>query len=122
MRTENEVVKLMNPPFYKGFVDEIYSRRINFQQAVLFEALNNFHPNIRLTIEVNPGSSLDTTIIFSNEGVVATQVNRKVNKKVVPWVSKIPKRYKQSTILGDLHRSQKISSNFDIEIKAITAK
>ena len=37
-------------------------------------------------------------------------------------MSKIPKRYKRNTISGDLHRSRKIASNFDIEIRAIKAK
>ena len=122
VRTENEVVKPLNPPFYKRFVDDIYSRRNKSQQDVLFEALNNFHPNIKLTIEVNPEKCLDTKILLNNEGVVTTQVYRKENKKAVPWVSKIPKRYKRNTISGDLHRSRKIASNFDIEIRAIKAK
>ena len=94
VRTENEVVKPLNPPFYKQFVDDIYSRRNKSQQDVLFKALNNFHPNIKLTIEVNPEKFLDTKILLNNEGVVTTQVHRKENKKAVPWVSKIPKRYK----------------------------
>ena len=59
---------------------------------------------------------------MNNEGVVTTQVYRKENKKAVPWVSKIPKRYKRNTISRDLHRSRKIASNFDTEIKAIKAK
>ena len=61
-------------------------------------------------------------ILLNKEGVVTTQVYRKENKKAVPWVSKIPKRYKRNTISGDLHRSRKIASNFDIEIRAIKAK
>ena len=59
---------------------------------------------------------------MNNEGVVTTQVYRKENEKVVPWDSKIPKRYKQNTISVDLHRSRKTASNFDIEIRAIKAK
>ena len=59
VRTENEVVKWMNPLFYKQFVENIYSRRNKFQRDVLFEDINNFHPNIKLTIEVNPGKFLD---------------------------------------------------------------
>ena len=51
VRTKNEVVKPMNPPFYKRFVDDIYSKRSKSQQDVLLEALNNFHPIIKLTIE-----------------------------------------------------------------------
>ena len=122
VRTENEVVKPMNPRFYKRFVDDIYSKRNKSQQDVLFEALNNFHPNIKLTIEVNPVKFLGTKIILDNEGVVKTQVYRKENKKTVPWVSKVPKRYKRNTISGDLHRSRKIASNFAIKIRASKAK
>ena len=74
VRTENAVVKPLNSPFYKRFVDDIYRRRNKSQQDVLFEALNNFHPNIKLTIEVNPEKFLDTKILLNNEGVVTTQV------------------------------------------------
>ena len=122
VRNENEVVKPLNPPFYKRFVDDIYSRRNKSQQDVLFEALNNFHPNIKLTIEINPEKFLDTKTLLKNEGVVTTQVYQKENMKAVPCVSKIPKRYKRNTISGDLHRYRKIASNFDIEIRAIKAK
>ena len=61
-------------------------------------------------------------ILLNNEGVVTTQVYRKENKKGAPWVSKIPKRCKRNMFSGDLHRSRKIASNFDIEIRAIKAK
>ena len=122
VRAENEVVKPMNPPFYKRIMDDISSRKNKFQQDALFEALNDFHPNIKLTIEANPEMFLDTKIILNNNGVVTTQVYRKENKKTVPWVSKILKRYKRNTISGDLHRSRKIASNFDIEIRAMKAK
>ena len=77
VRTENEVVKPMNPPFYKRFVDNIYNRRSNFRQNVLFEGLNDFYPNVKLTKEVNSGKFLGTKIILNNEGVVTTQVYRK---------------------------------------------
>ena len=39
VRTEKEVVKQMNPSFYKQFFDDIDSRRNKFQQDVLFETL-----------------------------------------------------------------------------------
>ena len=123
VRTENEVVKPMNPPFYKRFVDDIYSRRNKFQQDVLFEALNDFHPYRKLTIEVNPEKFLDIKIILNNDDVVTTQAYWKENKKLtVPWISKIPKRYKWNNISGDMHRSQKIASNFAIEIRSIKEK
>ena len=88
----------MNP----RFVDDMHRRRNNSQQDVLFEALNNFHPDIKLTIEVK---FLVTKIILNNDGVVTTQVCQKENKKIVPLVSEIPKRYKRNTIPGDFHRS-----------------
>ena len=59
---------------------------------------------------------------MNNEGVVTTHVYRKEYKKAVPWVSKIPKRYKENTISGDLHWSRQIASNFDIKIRTIKAK
>ena len=80
IRNENELVTPMNPPFYKQFVENIYSKRNKSQQDDLLEALNNFLPNIKLTIEVNPEKLLDTIIILNSEGVVSTQVYQKENK------------------------------------------
>ena len=97
VRTGNEVVKPMNPTFYKRFVDDIHSKRNNSQQDALFEALNNFHLNLKFTIEVNPVKLLDTKIILNNEGTgipKPPQIYRIENRKVVPWVSKVPKEYK----------------------------
>ena len=107
VRTENEVVEPMNPPFHERFVDDRYSRRNKFQQDVLFEALSNFHPNIKLTIEVNTRKFFEKKINLNNKGVVSTQVYRKENTKAVPWVSKIPKRYKGNIISGNLNRLEK---------------
>ena len=45
------------------------------------------------------------------------------NKKLpLPWTSKTQKRYKQNTINADLHRSKRISSNFEDEILLIKEK
>ena len=68
VRTENEVVKPINPAFYKRFAGDIYSRKNKFQQDVLFGALNNFYTSIKLTIVVNPGKFLDTTLFKSYNG------------------------------------------------------
>ena len=54
-------------------MSETYSRRNKFQQDVLFEALNDFHPYRKLTIEVNPEKFLDIKIILNNDDVVTTQ-------------------------------------------------
>ena len=81
VRTGNEVVKRMNPPFYNRFVDNVYSRKNKSQQDVLFEALNNFHPNIKLNIEVRKVFRHKSN--FQQCKCSETQVYWKENKKAV---------------------------------------
>ena len=64
----------------------------------------------------HPPKFLDTEIIILNNEVV-TFVHRKESKLPVPWESKVPKHYKRNTLLGELHRAKKISSNFQKEVK-----
>ena len=71
----------MNLPFYKQFTEDIYSRTNKFQQDVLFEALNNFHPNTKWTIEVNLGKFLDTKIILNNSSN-KTGISKRKEKKL----------------------------------------
>ena len=73
----------------------------------MFKKLNNYHPKIKLTIEINPPEFLDTGFIISNNEVV-TSVYRKESKLAVPWESEVPKHYKRSSLLGELHRAKKI--------------
>ena len=87
----------------------------------MFKKLNNYHPKIKLTIEINPPKFLDTEIIISNNEVV-TSVHRKESKLPVPWESKVPKHYKRNSLLGELHRAKKISSNFQRKVKNIKEK
>ena len=65
VKMENDVVIPSKPIFYRRFVDDIYSRR-KLGDNVLFDRLNSYHPNIKLTIEVNPTKSLDTKITNIN--------------------------------------------------------
>ena len=53
IRTEKEVVTPANPPFYKLFVDDMHSKRNKFRNYILFEALNDYHPNIKFNLVVN---------------------------------------------------------------------
>ena len=57
-------------------------KRNRFQQDILFEVLKYFHPNIKLTIEVNSEKFLNTKIILRNIGVVTTQeyIEKKIKK------------------------------------------
>ena len=67
VRNENEEARPMNPPFYKQFVDDTHSQRNKFQQDILLETLNDFHPKIKLTVEVNPERFLDTKVFWTME-------------------------------------------------------
>ena len=86
-----------------------------------FDRLNNYHPNVKLTIEVNSSKFLDTKLTNIN-GADKFNVCQKNTKLPSPWTSKTPKRYKRNTINGELHRSKRISSNFDKEIPLIKEK
>ena len=86
----------------------------------MFDQLNNYHPNIKLTIEVNPSVFLGTKLTNIN-GTYKFTVYQKHRKLPSPWPSKTPKRYKRNTINGDLHRSKRISI-FDEEIPLIKEK
>ena len=77
--------------------------------------MNKYHPNINLTIEINPKKFLDTQVITKN-GKIESAIYRKSAKLPVPWSSNIPKRYRRNEINADLHRSKRISTNFDKEI------
>ena len=88
---------------------------------VLFDRLNSYHPNIKLTIEVNPSKFLDTKLTNIN-GTYKFNVYWKNTKLPSPWTSETPTRYKRNTINGDLCRSKRIPSNFDEEIPLIKEK
>ena len=93
MTKTEEVVKPTNPSFYKRFVDDIISKKKKDQPDLLFENLNNHHPNIKYTIETMPQKFLDTKIIYE-DNQIKTKVHRNERKLPVHWTSKIPKRYK----------------------------
>jgi len=115
VKLENDIVVPLKPKFYRRYVDDIYNRRKKNTEDILFKELNSYHPNINLTVEINPTKFLDTKLICVN-GVYKTMVNRKETKLPIHWSSKIPKRYKRNSVLGDLHRAKRISSDFQTEV------
>ena len=72
----------------------------------LFQNLNCYHTNIKLTLEENPRMFLDTEIIRKNN-TISTQVFTKLTKFSVHWSSKIPTNYKHNAITSELHRAKK---------------
>ena len=121
IRTEKDIVPPLKLIFYKRFVDDIYTKRKKGIHDKLYERLNNYHPNIKLTIEINPNKFLDTEII-ENKGVTETKVYRTTTKLPVPWSSKIPKRYKRNAINTDLYCAKRIATNLDKELVIIKRK
>ena len=87
----------------------------------MFIALNNYHPNIKFTIEVNPKRFLDTKIERINNKLQFSVYDNK-NKLPFHWTSSVPKKYKRNAITGELHRSQKISDDFMSEVERIKIK
>ena len=89
VKMENDVVIPSKPIFYRRFVDDIYSRR-KLGDNVLFDQLNSYHPNIELTIEVNPSKFLDTKLT-NISGTYKFNVYRKNTKLPSPWTYGPPK-------------------------------
>ncbi len=121
IKLERSVVVPRNPPLYRRYVDDSFNRRKKGVPDELFEALNSYHPNIKYTIEEKPKHFLDTNFSHQNNETI-TSVHVKPGKIPVSWSSKVPKRYKRNAINGELHRAQKIASNFDEETKRIKKK
>ena len=119
---EEKVVAPRNPIFYARYVDNTYVRRKKNGEDELYNALNSFHSNIRLTIEKNPTKFLDTHILRSINGTFAFKVVRKDSKFPTHWSSAIPKLYKRNIIKGDLFRDFRIGSNFKHELELIKEK
>ena len=74
-KMEKDVVIPLKPKFYKRFVDDIYRRRKRNEPDELFDKMNSYHPNIKLTIEIT-----------SNQ--IQCFVYQKENKKPIHWNSK----------------------------------
>ena len=103
-----DIVVPTKPIFYRRFVDDIYNRRKKTQDK--FYSLNNYHKNIKLTVEVSANKFLDTHL-FNQNGTYITQVHKKETKTPTHCWSCIPKRYKRNSITTDLHRAQRIATD-----------
>ena len=99
----------------------LISKKKKDQFDLLFENLNNHHPNIKHIIETMPQKFLDTKIIYK-DNQIKTKVNRNQKNLSVHWTSKIPKRYERNVINADLNRATRIGSTFTAEIQTSTLK
>ena len=105
-KMEENVVVPAKPIFYKHYVNDTYIRRKKNINDELFQNLNCYHTNIKLTLEENPRKFLDAEIIRKNN-TISTQVFTKLTNFPVHWSSKIPAIYKRNTITNELHRAKK---------------
>ena len=83
--------------------------------------MNKYHPNINLTVEVNPSKFLDTKIHRDNNEIKCFTYHKEM-KLPFHWTSAVPKHYKKNVIIGDLHRVNNLSSNFEQEVGIIRNK
>ena len=90
-KMEEDIVTPMKLHFNKRYVVDTYIWRKKNELDSLFEKLNSYHPNIKLTIEKNPTKLLDTEII-RHGCEIETKVYNKSKKPPVHWFSKIPKQ------------------------------
>ena len=118
---EKDVVVPLKPKFYCRYEDDTYNRRNKNQPDELFERMNKYHPNINLTVEVNPSKFLDTKIHRDNNEIKCFAYHKEM-KLPFHWTSAVPKHYKKNVIIGDLHRVNNLSSNFEQEIGIIRNK
>ena len=99
-KMERDIVIPIAPNLYKRYVDDIFAKRKKNKPDDLYNALNNYHSNINLIVEVNAKRFLDTEIL-SNSNCFQTKVFHKDRKLAKHWSSAVPKRYKRNSILGD---------------------
>ena len=107
------------PHSYERYVDDTYIRKKKNKPNSLFEKLNSYRQNIKLTVEKNPKKFLDTKIIW-RECEIDTKLYSKSNKLPVHFSLKIPTRYKHNAITGELHRAKRIANNFNFLVKLVT--
>ena len=79
VKVKFDVVKPLKPKLYKRYANDIHSQWVKKQQNKLFKKLNNYHLNIKLTIELNPSKFLDTEIMIKH-GIIETSVVVKESK------------------------------------------
>ena len=90
VKKENGIAVSSKPcnTFYQRFADDIYSIK-KIGDNALFYRLNNYHPNIKLAIELNPRKFLDTKLTNIN-GFYKFNISWKSTKLPSPWTSKTP--------------------------------
>ena len=61
-KIEEDVVARSKPLFCKRYVDDTYVRKKRNQTDELYNALNSYHQNIKLILELDPNKFFDTQL------------------------------------------------------------
>ena len=69
-KMEDDVAAPLKPIFYKWHVNYTYVRKKKNTKDELFEKLNTYHDNIKLTLKENPTKFLDTEIVRHNSAII----------------------------------------------------
>ena len=88
-KTEEDVAVSTKPNFGKSYGDDTYIHRKKNVNDELFQKMNSYHLNIKLTLEENPRKFLDTKSIKKNN-TISTQA---FTKFPVHWSANIPINY-----------------------------
>ena len=88
VKIDFDVIKPLKPKLFKCYVND--SKWTKNQPDTFFEKLNNYHPNIKLAIEVNPSKFLDIEIMIK-DGITETSAAVKESKMSNHWSSAVPK-------------------------------
>ena len=81
-KMEYDVVVPAKPIFYKCYVDDTYVQRKKNDVDKLFEELNSYNENMKLTVEANPTKFLDTELVRENREI--TIKFRELSKSWIP--------------------------------------
>ena len=119
---EEKLVIPSNPTFYIRYVVDIYVRRNNDCTDSFFQALKNYHPNIKLTLELSPSKFPDSNILRLADGTGRFSAVHKSTKLSFHYSFQVRTRYKKCVIKDDLHRSEMTGSCFAEKTNRIVMK
>ena len=72
-KMDEDIVAPSIPPFNKRFVNDTYISSKNDETDELYNGMNSYHQNIKLTLELDSAKFLDTEIT-QDSGKITTQV------------------------------------------------
>ena len=93
-KLEADVVRPFNPTFYDRYVDDCFSKKRKDEPDQLLDRLNNYHPNIKFTVEENPDHFLDTAFSYGKDGFDC-KVYKKPGKLPTHWSSEVPTKWRE---------------------------